>query len=102
MSSITDDFVPVKRGGAWGGFLNDCGAIATVVSGLKAVEVGVGCTGGLKTKGRICANIDEAFPKKRVGRARMKRMEKKRKREARESFSGRVNARLSDSLYKSH
>lgn len=51
---MTDVVVSVNRGGAWGGFLKDCGAIASVASGLKAVEAGVGWMDGLKTRGRMC------------------------------------------------
>lgn len=66
----------------------------TVVSGLKVV--GVGRRVGLETRGRICEKRADALVVNRAGRARMKAMARKRKREARKSFKGREAARLTN------
>lgn len=92
VSSTIDAEVPVNRGGACGGFLNACGAIVTVVSGLNAV--GVGCRVGLETRGRIWAKIADALVVNRAGRARMRAMAAKRMKEVRKSFKDRETARL--------
>lgn len=47
-------------------------------------------------KGRILLNIADERETKREGRARMRAIEMKRKRDARRSFTARGSARLTD------
>lgn len=74
--------------------MNAWGGIVTVVNGLNVV--GVGRRVGLEARGRICAKIADALEVNRAGRARMRAMATKRKREARKSFKGREAARLTN------
>lgn len=63
-----------------------------VVSGLDGVKIGkreVLADGGLSFE-----RMDEVFQPKRVGKARMKAMARKKTKEAKESFAERVKARL--------
>lgn len=66
----------------------------TVVSGLRAV--GVGRRVGLETRGRICEKMADALVVNRAGRARMRAMATKRKREMRKILKDREVARLTE------
>ena len=63
-----------------------------LVSGLDGVKIGKREV--LTDSGLSLARIDEVFQPKRVGKARMKAMARKKTKEAKESFAERVKARL--------
>lgn len=77
----------MKRGGACGGVLNDWGAIAAVVSGLA--DEYVGRSPEFEFTWGSCLKIADTLEVKRAGGARMRRMPRKRTRQATQSLRGR-------------
>lgn len=63
-----------------------------MVNGLDGVKIGKREV--LEDNGLIWAKTDEAFQAKRVGKARMKAMARKKTKEAKESLAEREKARL--------
>lgn len=68
--------------------------MVTVDSSLKVV--GVGRRLGFEARGRIFEKIADALDVNRAGRARMRAMATKRKREVRNRLKGREAARLTN------
>ena len=76
--------------------MNLDGAIEVVFSGLKGVSLG--WREIFRDNGLIWARIDEVLQAKRVGKARMKAMARKKTKEAKERVAERERARLTSDI----